>query len=251
MPARILLLLVAVLPTGLLAAETVTIAVASNFAQTADLLAAEFSNQSGVRVRTSSGSTGKLYAQIKNGAPFDVFLAADSERPLLLEQSGYVVDGTRITYAIGRLALWSRDEKLRGRDCREVLQRGDYDRLALANPRTAPYGRAAREFLVDAGLWETASQHAVFGENIVQALQFAATGNASLGLVASSQIGHPNLPAPSCVWMVPESLHGSLDQQLVLLQRAANNEAARRFVEFIGTQEARELIGRRGYGVPR
>lgn len=187
--------------------------------------------------------------QILNGAPFDLFLAADSERPLLLEQSGYIVPGSRMTYATGGLVLWSRDERYRGKDCREALQRGDYDRIALANPDTAPYGAAAREFLIGVGLWEFASRHAVFGENISQALQFVATGNATLGLVAQSQAAQPGLPAATCIWRVPDSAYAPLDQQAVLLKRASNNQAARDFSRFLTTSVVREIIRRHGYRV--
>ena len=226
-------------------------AVASNFLQTAIELAADFSEATAVPVRLSSGSTGKLYAQIINGAPFDVFLAADAERPRLLEKEGHAVAGSRFTYAIGALILWSRDEKLLGRDCREVLQRGDYDRLALANPQTAPYGVAAREFMISAGLWDAAAYRAVFGENIAQALQFVASGNATLGFVAVSQIDHRNLPPTSCQWRVPDSGHAALEQQVVLLRGAADNDGAKRFVEYLRSEVAVDIVTRRGYEVAR
>lgn len=249
MHARTLLFIAALLPSILFADESVLVAVASNFAQTAAELANDYSQESGVPVKISSGSTGKLYAQMINGAPFDVFLAADKERPRMLEQQGHAVSGSRFTYAIGALAIWSRDEKLRGRDCREVLERGDFERLALANPKTAPYGAAAQEFMIGAGLWGNAEGRAVFGENIAQALQFVATGNVTLGFVAMSQLGHRNLPPTTCQWRVPESLYTSLDQQAVLLKRAEGSDGARRFMEYLRTDAATEIITRRGYGV--
>lgn len=244
------LLVAALLPGWLLADDVVTIAVASNFATTAAELSAAFTEVSAVAVRISPGSTGKLYAQIVNGAPFDVFLAADSLRPLLLEQSGYAVTGSRQTYAVGSLVLWSRDERLRGKDCREALQQGDYRWLALANPATAPYGAAAREYLEKAGLWESASQRVVFGENIAQTLQFVATGNATMGFVALSQTKDPNLPPATCAWAVPAPSSTSLQQQLVLLERAGSNAGARQFIEFLVSPAARKIIGRHGYMVP-
>lgn len=247
---RLYVLAAALLPGLLLADDLVTVAVASNFAKTAAEVSSAFTEASGIPVRASHGSTGKLYAQVINGAPFDVFLAADSERPLLLEQSGYIVSGSRQTYAIGSLVLWSSDERLRGKDCLEVLERGEYGRLALANPQTAPYGSAAREFLIAAGLWESASQRAVFGENIAQTLQFVATGNATLGLVARSQTDDPGLPPAACAWAVPASSHAILRQQAVLLKRARGNPGARRFAEFLSTPAAREIIVRHGYTVP-
>ncbi len=198
----------------------------------------------------SSGSTGKLYAQIVNGAPFDVFLAADAERPEFLEAAGLIAAGSRKTYAIGHLVLWSRDDDLQGMDCREALQNGNYRRLALANPDTAPYGAAAREFLKSAGLWETASRRAVFGESISQTLHFVATGNATLGFVALSQLQNPALPAATCKWPVPESGHAPLRQQAVLLNRAGDNRGAREFSAFLQTPPARAVIARHGYSVP-
>ena len=244
------LLAAALLPGLLLADDVVTIAVASNFATTAAELSAAFTEVSAVPVRISPGSTGKLYAQIVNGAPFDLFLAADSLRPLLLEQSGYAVTGSRQTYAVGSLVLWSRDERLRDKDCREALEQGDYRWLALANPATAPYGAAAREYLEKAGLWESASQRVVFGENIVQTLQFVATGNATMGFVALSQTKDPRLPPATCAWTVPAPSLTSLQQQLVLLHRAGSNTGARQFIEFLVSPAARKIIGRHGYTVP-
>lgn len=246
---RVLAALAVLLPVFCFADPGVTIAVASNFAKTAAEVSSAFTQASGVPVRISPGSTGKLYAQIINGAPFDVFLAADTERPFLLEQSGHTVNGSRRTYATGRLVLWSRDEALRGKDCREVLEQGAYTRLALANPRTAPYGAAARKFLVDAGLWESASKRAVYGENIAQTLQFVATGNAAMGFIALSQVTDPALPAATCSWQVPQAAHRPLQQQLVVLRRAAANVDARRFVEFIESVPARMIISRHGYQV--
>lgn len=253
MPGRLRLAIyvVALIPGMLFAGDIVTVAVASNFTPAARELADAYTRDTGVSIRLSSGSTGKLYAQIVNGAPFDVFLAADSERPRLLEESGHAVRGSRATYALGGLVLWSRDERLRGRDCRKVLYDGDYARLAIANPDTAPYGMAAREVLNAMGIWATASERAVFGENIAQTLQFTATGNATLGFIARSQVGHTVLPDATCTWHVPGSLHHALQQQLVLLSRSAGNEAARRFVNFLGTAEADAIIKRHGYGVPQ
>jgi len=248
-PVRKLLLVAALLPNSLLADDVVRVAVASNFIEAAAKLAKHFSETTAVSVRISSGSTGKLYAQIINGAPFDVFLAADTERPRLLEQGGYAVPGSRATYATGALVLWSGDRALVGRDCREVLQSGDYQHLAIANPETAPYGAAAKIFLTEAGLWEDASRHTVFGENIAQTLQFVATGNATLGFVAASQMSHRNLPPTSCMWHVPESDSSQLDQQLVLLSVAEGNEAANDFVNFLASEQAAAIIAGSGYRV--
>ena len=248
------LLFLAILLPGWLFADNVddgvTVAVASNFAATAAVLSRAFTESTGVPVRISAGSTGKLYAQIINGAPFDVFLAADTERPRLLEQSGLIARGSRRIYATGGLVLWSRDARLEGKDCRDVLERGEYDKLALANPLTAPYGSAARETLKMTGLWEDAAKHAVYGESIAQTLQFVATGNATLGFIAQAQLVDTDLPTATCAWKVPASMHTALHQQAVLLQRASGNRGARQFFDFLSEEPARQIIGDHGYGVP-
>jgi len=228
-----------------LAADTILVAVASNFSRPAAVLAAGFTVETGVSVRISNGSTGKLYAQIVNGAPFDVFLAADAERPMLLEKSGHAVAASRFTYTQGALVMWSRDAP----DCLAVLAQEGGGRVALANPQTAPYGMAAVEFLQAEGSWESVSARAVYGENINQTLQFVATGNAAVGFIAKSQLGAPQLPEPGCVWEVPAASYTPIEQQAVLLERAAGNANARRFLEYLRSAEARDILSRQGYGV--
>lgn len=246
---RSLLMVVGLVPGLLFAKDAVTVAVASNFAGTADSLAAAFTQETGVEIRLSPGSTGKLYAQILHGAPYDIFLAADERRPLLLEQGGHSVRGSRATYAMGGLVLWSRDERLRGRDCQAVLRQGDYGHLALANPETAPYGAAARQFLVAERLWDSVSPRAVYGENISQTMQFVASGNATLGFIAKAQTATYGLPPATCSWPVPETRHAPIRQQLVLLARATDNQEARRFLEYLKTSQAAEIIRQHGYRV--
>lgn len=240
-----------ILPNVLLADDVVTVAVASNFATTAAEISTAFTKETGVPVRVSAGSTGRLYAQIVNGAPFDVFLAADAERPELLERYGHIAEGSRRSYAIGRLVLWSRDKKLQDKDCLATLRRGDYRRLAVANPETAPYGSAAREVLESLGVWESASKRAVFGENIAQTLQFAATGNATLGFVARSQVLTVDLPPVTCSWSVPAASHKPLDQQVVLLKRAEAHSGAQQYAKFLSTASAKIIISEHGYEVPK
>lgn len=248
---RAVLLVVACLPNIVTANEVLTIAVASNFTRTAEEIAMKFTAATDVGVRISAGSTGKLYVQIVNGAPFDIFLAADAVRPELLERSGHAVVGTRVTYATGALVLWSQDGKLKGQDCREVLRRGAYEHVALANPLTAPYGAAAREVLVAAGLWEAASSRAVYGENIAQTLQFVATGNATLGFVARSQLVDGRFDEPSCAWTVPSSLHGELHQQAVILSRSENIHVAEQFLLYLRSAEVAEILDRHGYTISK
>lgn len=244
------LLLLAVLWPGLLPANNVlTVAVASNFASTAADIGAAFTEETRIPVRMSPGSTGKLYAQILNGAPYDIFLAADTRRPLLLEQQGAIAPGSRMTYAIGSLVLWSQDDRLRGKSCFDALAEGDFDRLALANPATAPYGAAAREFLHGENLWDSVAPRAVYGESIAQTLHFVASGNATLGFIAKAQTTAENLPAATCSWPVPESTHAPLRQQGVILRRAAGSQDARRFLEFMKTASVRQLIREHGYRV--
>ena len=228
-----------------LARDAVTVAVASNFSRAAAEISAKFAGETGITVRISNGSTGKLYTQILNGAPFDIFLAADAERPILLEQSGHAVAGSRTTYAEGALVLWSSVED----DCLAALRDERGGHVALANPVTAPYGKAAIEYLSAEGIWDSVSRRAVYGENINQALQFVATGNAAIGFIAKSQLAAPQLPEAACTWELPSSSHSSLEQQAVLLARAADNEAAQRFLDYLGSEAAREILARHGYGV--
>lgn len=245
MRARAFMVSLALVSGPVLAADTITVAVASNFSRPAAELAARFEGETGVIVRISNGSTGKLYAQIVNGAPFDVFLAADSERPKLLEETGHAVAESRFTYAQGALVLWSRDAK----DCLAALADEDSGHVALANPKTAPYGTAAVEFLESECGWESVSARAVYGENINQTLQFVATGNAVVGFIAKSQLGAPQLPESGCVWEVPVSSYSVIEQQAVLLERAASNDHARRFLEYLRSDDASDIMSRRGYGV--
>ena len=231
-------------------AEPVTVAVASNFITPMAELAAAFERTSGQVVQVSSASTGVLYAAARNGARYAALLAADGERPRLLEQEGIGVPGTRFTYAIGTLVLWSADPALAGSDCRSALDELGTRRLAIANPVTAPYGAAARSFLHQAGLWEQVEGNLVFGQNIAQTLQFVATRNAALGLIAASQVNNEQLPAATCQWPVPQSMHSPIEQQAVLLSPGAGNEVATAFLEFVAGPEGRAIIRAQGYEVP-
>ncbi len=230
--------------------ERVTVAVASNFARTATEIADRFTAETGHQVRISAASTGKLYAQIINGAPYDILLAADVERPRLLEEAELGVKGTRFAYAFGTLVLWSRDPGVAAAGCRAQLLHLDKKHLAIANPETAPYGVAAREFLLDAGLWEQVRPRLVMGENILQTLHFVASGNASLGLIARSQTSNPVLPSPTCEWVVPRNTYSPLEQQAILLRRAADKKAASAFLNYLRGPAGREQIAGHGYLLP-
>ena len=218
-------------------------AVASNFSIAMQEIVPEFEATSGARLHVSTASTGKLYAQIVNGAPFDVLLAADRDRPQRLEQSGIAIQGSRFTYAEGKLVLWSR----RVADCRAALGDLGNDKLAIANPATAPYGLAARQFLEQQRLWDAVAPNLVKGESVAQALQFAATGNATLGFVAESLLLSGAIPEATCSWSVPPSAHAPIEQQAVLLRRGADNTAAVAFLAFLRSAEGREIIGHHGY----
>ena len=173
-------------------------------------------------------------------------MAADAERPQRLEAAGAGVPGTRFTYALGALVLWSRQVD----DCREALRSADGGRIAIANPETAPYGAAAVSYLRQSGLWESVSERLVIGENIAQTLQFAASGNARLGFIARSQLRAPSLPQASCTWLVPETMYSAIDQQAILLRRGAGVEGAKSFLEFLRGDTGRAIILRHGYGLP-
>jgi len=234
------------LPAPARAAE-VRVAVAANFVGTLDRLGKAFGAESGDTLLVSSGSTGKLYAQIRNGAPYDVLLAADVEHPRRLEQEKLAVAGSRFTYARGQLALWSRDS---GRVNTEasVLRTDSFKHLAIANPQTAPYGAAAQQVLAHLGLWETLTPRLVRGEDIGQTFQFVQSGNAELGFVALAQIRQLKPEARGSFWLVPTRLYDPIQQQGVLLTRAKENAAARAFMTFLRSQRGREIIQADGYG---
>jgi len=247
---RTVFLFAILLPIACFAGESLTVAVASNFQATAKELAAAFTSATGVPVRISAGSTGKLFAQIVNGAPYDVFLAADSLRPRLLEESGAARRGSRVSYANGALVLWSADQSLAGQDCLQALKTGSYRRLGIANPLTAPYGLAAKEFLLASGLYDAAQERIVYGENISQALQFVVTGNATLGLIAMSQVKE-GLPLEStCSWNVPQAMHSVINQQAVVLSASRKVETARRFMKFLRSAPVAGILENHGYKVP-
>ena len=227
-------------------AAEVRVAVAANFAATLHTLAEDFSSRTGHRVMVSSGSTGKHYAQIRNGATFDVFLAADSARPERLEAEGIGIANSRFTYAIGRLALWVPGQHELGPPER-YLRNADVRHLAIANPRLAPYGLAAEQALRAWGLWERLQPKLVRGENIAQAFQFVATGNASAGLVALPSLLAGGRPVAGSYRVIPPELHQPIDQQGLLLRRG---EAADAFLDYLQGEVAAGLIRSAGYEVP-
>lgn len=225
------------------AGDAVRVAVASNFAAVLDQLAESFEHSSGHSLTLSSGSTGKLFAQIQNGAAFDVFFAADEERPRLLEQSGQAVDGSRFTYALGRLMLWVPGLE-QGSDCQRVLKTEMKGHFAIANPRLAPYGRAAQEVLTGRSQWSLPQQPLVYGENIGQTFAFIHSGAAEAGLIAKAQSQHVTT---GCLWAVPAHWHAPIAQQAVLLR---DSSAARALMEHMSSESVRSLIAQNGYDLP-
>jgi molybdate transport system substrate-binding protein len=225
-------------------AEEITVAVATNFSETMTALAERFEHASGHTVLVSAGSTGNHYAQIRSGAPFDVFFSADTERPRLLEQEGLAIAGSRFRYAVGRLALWSRRVGLVDGAGR-VLETGTFRFLAIANPELAPYGAAAREALTALGVLDALQGRIVQGQDVGQAYSFVYTGNAELGFVAYAQIKKPATPIEGSHWLVPEELHRPIEQEAVLLR---DTPAARAYLEFVKSETAREVIRSYGYG---
>lgn len=239
-------LFVGLLWAPMLSATEVRVAVAANFARPMAQLSAMFERASGHQVIVALGSTGALQAQIRHGAPFDVFIAGDAAAPTALLQAGLGVSGTRFTYAQGRLVLWSRDPG-RVDAAGEVLRRNDWQRLAVANPALAPYGKAAMETLERLGLQEATRSRRVQGENIAQTYQFVASGNAQLGFVAMSQVMSGGRINQGSAWIVPRQWHSPIAQDAVLLQRGRDNAAALALLAYLRSQEAREVMQSFGY----
>ncbi|MGB0671973.1 MAG: molybdate ABC transporter substrate-binding protein [Rhodospirillales bacterium] len=236
-----------ILAAAPLRAAEVKVAVAANFTAPAKEIAKAFAEVTGHQAVLSFGSTGKLYAQIVHGAPFQVFLAADAARPERAEAEGLAVPGSRFTYATGRLALFSPDESLVD-DGGQILGTDRYRRLAIANPQTAPYGKAALEVLSALGVADKAVPRLVRGDNIAQTFQFVASGNAELGLVSLSQLtGRQG----GSRWVVPAELHEPIVQQAVLLMAGETNAAAKAFLAFLAKEPAAAIIESFGYGFGR
>lgn len=228
-------------------ADEVLVAVAANFAAPLARLSAGYTAATGHTLKASSGATGKFYAQIVAGAPFEVLLAADDETPRKLIADGLGVAGSSHTYAVGKLVLWSAQPGYVD-DQGAVLARGAYAHLAIANPKLAPYGRAAAEVLQAQGLGAALAPKLVTAESIAQAYQFVATGNAELGFVALSQVAAPGQVAAGSYWVVPPSLYSEIRQDAVLLTRGQKNPAAAALLAYLKTPAARALIQSYGYG---
>ncbi|MBO0367542.1 molybdate ABC transporter substrate-binding protein [Pseudomonas shirazensis] len=229
-------------------ADEVQVAVAANFTAPIQAIAKDFEKDTGHKLVASFGATGQFYAQINNGAPFEVFLAADDSTPAKLEQEKQTVAGSRFTYAIGTLALWS--AKPGYVDAQgEVLKTNDYKHLSIANPKTAPYGLAATQVLAKLNLTEATKGKLVEGQNITQAFQFVSTGNAELGFVALSQIYKDGKVENGSAWIVPSSLHDPIRQDAVILNKGKDNPAAKAFIDYLRGPKATAVIKSYGYQI--
>ncbi|MES9992818.1 MAG: molybdate ABC transporter substrate-binding protein [Candidatus Thiodiazotropha sp.] len=228
-------------------AEQVMIAVAANFIDASREIARLFEQTTGHTTKISYGSTGKLYSQIEHGAPFELFLAADNQRPARAEEKGLAVPGSRFIYAKGRLVLWSVKPERFGNP-EQYLKRGAFNHLALANPKTAPYGLAATQVINRLGLQQQLTPKLVRGESIAQTFQFVATGNAEAGFVALAQIREWEGEAGT-LWEIPADYYDPIDQGAVLLKKGEANPAAIAYLQFLRGDTARQVIARYGYGV--
>lgn len=228
-------------------AEVVRVAVAANFTDAARSLATVFKKTTGHDLKISYGSTGKLYAQIEHGAPYDIFMAADTERPAKVIKQGLAVPDSLFVYARGKLVLWSAQPDLF--DNGEVfLRSGKFKHLAIANPKTAPYGLAAKQVMQNTGLWDELQDKLVRGDSIAQVFQFVATENSEIGLVAYSQVrGWKG--EPGSTWEIPAKLYQPIDQAAVLLTRAESNPTAHAFMDFMKSDAANKIITSFGYGI--
>ena len=228
------------------AADEVQVAVAANFTAPMQVIAADFEKATGHKAVLSFGSTGKFYAQITNGAPFDIFLAADAATPMKLEQENRIVTGSRFTYAIGKLALWSAKPDLVDAGG-AVLAKGRFNHLAIAAPKLAPYGAAAIETMTSLGLLSALQPKLVQGESIGQAYSFVATGNAELGFVALSQIYAGGKIKSGSAWIVPAKLYQPIRQDAVILKRGKDNRAAAALTDYLKSAPAQAVMRAFGY----
>ena len=243
---RRILISLLLFPASLLPADDIRIAAASNFAAPLTDLVTQFESQSDHRISLSFGSTGMHYAQISHGAPFDLFFAADAARPDRLEADGRAIPKTRMTYAIGRLILWSPDSDVVDADG-AVLASDTFRHLAMANDQLAPYGKAARQVLEGRGLWTALEGRLVRGENIGQTFHFVKSGSAKLGFIAASQVMQAGQLTDGSAWTPPATLYDPIEQQVILLK---DKPAARDFLSYVQSEEALKIIQSYGYYLP-
>ena len=228
-------------------ADEVSVAVAANFTAPMQKIAAEFEKDTGHKIATAFGATGKFYAQIKNGAPFDVLLAADDKTPAKLIKEGAAVTGSQLTYAIGKLVLWSAKPALVD-PAGDVLKNSNFDHLAIANPKLAPYGSAAVDVMKSLAVYDAWQARIVTGESIAQTYQFISSGNAQLGFVALSQVLKDGKTEGSA-WVVPAKLYSPIRQDAAMLARGKGKPAAEALLQYLKTDKARTIIRSFGYAL--
>lgn len=238
--------------SGTVIAETATIAVASNFTKTIEQVALEFKKDTGHDLKFSFGPTGKLYAQIKNGAPYDAFFAADEKRALRTIDDGMGLKESYFVYAQGQIALYSAKYPVAEQPL-QILKNTEFSHLAIANPRTAPYGERAQAFLKSKGLYDGVKSKLVNGESIAHAFQYVATGNAPIGFIALSQIVDPQSPVynKGQYWLVPQKDYAPIKQGAVILKRGESNKVVAQFMEYMKSPKALEIIQAYGYSLPK
>ncbi len=244
--AHLSIALVLAIAAGSSAAGEAQVAVAANFSAPMKQIMALFEQDTGHQIRASYGATGKFYAQIKNGAPFEALLAADQERPERLEQEGVGVPGSRFTYATGRLVLWSAKPGL-VEDGESLLKAGDFNKLSVANPKLAPYGEAAMQTLSALGVKDALEPKLVMGENIAQTYQFVDSGNAEVGFVALAQVMEDGRIAKGSGWIVPGDRHAPIRQDALILQGGKDNPVVAELFDYLQTEKVRALIRDFGY----
>lgn len=248
-PGKLWIAAALLLVAGMAQADEVSVAVAANFTGPMKKISAEFEKTSGHKVALSFGSTGKFYAQVKAGAPFEALLAADDETPGKMEQEGLAVKDSHFTYAIGKLVLWSAKEAVVDGNG-DILKRGSFEHLAIANPKLAPYGAAGVQALQALGVYDAIAPKLVQGENIAQTYQFIVTGNALLGFVALSQvIGEDGRVKSGSAWIVPQKYYTPIRQDAVLLAKGKDKTAAVELLKFLKTPYAARIIQSYGYGL--
>jgi molybdate transport system substrate-binding protein len=240
--------LAALLAAAPVHADEALVAVAANFAGAVEAIGGEFAKDTGHAIQTTTGATGKLYAQIGEGAPFAILLSADAKTPAKLEEEGKAVAGTRFTYAVGKLSLWSVDPGRIGTDPKAALGAPETLHVAIANPELAPYGVAAREALTALGLWETIQPKIVMGENIGQTSSMVESGAAQMGFVATSAVQAPGKEPKGSRYDVPQDLFKPIRQDAILLKAGEGNAAAKAFLNYLKGDKAKAIIASFGYG---
>jgi molybdate transport system substrate-binding protein len=238
---------IAILAVDPARADEALVAVAANFAGAVKAIAAEFAKDTGDTIQVTTGATGKLYAQIGEGAPFAILLSADAKTPAKLEEEGQAVAGSRFTYAVGKLSLWSSDADRIGDDPKAALTSAETLFVAIANPDLAPYGEAAREALTAMGLWETIQPKIVMGENIGQTFSLVDTGAAQMGFVATSAIQASGSAPRGSRYDVPQEMFAPIRQDAILLKAGESNKAAIAFMEYLKGDKARAIVAAFGY----